>query len=73
VDTTLKKSVPTGSLLKVEAWVERREGPRKIWASCRLTDADGTVYCTGKGLVLLKPEFVAGEGDNHIPAKNPEL
>ena len=58
VDTTLKKSVPTGSLLKIEAWVERREGPRKVWAECRLSDADdGTVYCTGKGLVLLKPEY----------------
>jgi hypothetical protein len=57
IDTSLKKSVTVGSTLKLEAWVERREGARKIWICAKLSDpADDTVHCTARGLFLLSPE-----------------
>jgi acyl-coenzyme A thioesterase PaaI-like protein len=58
VNTALKKSVPVDSVLKMEAWVNRREGARKYWIGARLTDpADETcVYCEGEGLFLMSPE-----------------
>ena len=31
VDTSLKKPVAVGSLLRLEAKVDRREGARKVW------------------------------------------
>jgi acyl-coenzyme A thioesterase PaaI-like protein len=54
VDTSLKKAIPVGSLLKVEGWVERREGKRKIHIKARLSDEEGTEYATGSGLFLKK-------------------
>jgi acyl-coenzyme A thioesterase PaaI-like protein len=57
VDTTLKKAVPVGSLLRLEAWVQRREGKRKIWVGAKLVDpTDGSVHCTAKGLFLISRE-----------------
>ena len=57
IDTSLKKSVTVGSTLKLEAWVERREGARKIWICAKLSDpSDDTVHCTARGLFLLSPE-----------------
>lgn len=57
VDTSLRKPVKVGSLLKVLAWVERREGDRKVYVCARLTDVadDGeeVVHCEGRGLFLL--------------------
>ncbi len=61
IDTSLKKSVKVGQLLQVEAWIERRDGPRKVWVGCRLFDPlspTETVHCTAKGLFLLSPEYV---------------
>ena len=59
VDVSLKKPVLVGSLLRLEAWIERREGPRKIWACCKLVDPEtDQVHCTAKGLFLLSPEYI---------------
>lgn len=67
VDTTLKKSVKVGSCLQLEAWVERREGPRKVWVGCRLVDPSSpteTIHCTAKGLFLLSPEYISPVTDD---------
>lgn len=67
IDTTLKKPVKVGSLLQVEAWIEKREGPRKVWVGCRLVDPSSpteTVHCTARGLFLLSPEFVSPVTEN---------
>lgn len=54
VNTTLKKSIPVGSVLRLDASVERLEGQRKVWIKASLADpADPSiVYCTGQGLFL---------------------
>jgi len=53
VNTSLRKSVSVGSMLKIEAWVDRFEGIRKIWVKAILKDPnDGTIYCEGDGLFL---------------------
>ena len=55
VNTSLRKSVPVDSMLRIEASVDRREGSRKIWIKSRLVDANcTTVFCEGHGLFLLK-------------------
>jgi acyl-coenzyme A thioesterase PaaI-like protein len=58
VNTALKKSVPVDSVLKMEAWVNRREGERKYWIGARLSDPNNPdcVYCDGEGLFLVSPE-----------------
>eukprot|EP01036_Dinobryon_divergens_P030140 gene30140-39337_t len=59
VNTALKKAVKIGSVLKLESWVARREGKRKIWISSRLVDPEsGDIHCEGEGLFLLSPEEV---------------
>lgn len=59
VNTALKKAVKIGSVLKLESWVLRREGKRKVWISSRLVDPEsGDVHCEGEGLFLLSPEEV---------------
>lgn len=64
VNTALKKAVKIGSTLKLESWVTRREGKRKVWISSRLVDPEsGDVHCEGEGLFLLSPEEV----DKTIP------
>lgn len=51
-----------GSLLKLEAWIERREGTRKVWICSKLTDPlDGTLHCSARGLFLLSPEALVDE------------
>ncbi len=60
VNTSLKKSVAVGSVLRLEAWVKKREGARKFWISTRLSDPsdENCVYCEGEGLFLLSPEQI---------------
>jgi hypothetical protein len=59
VNTSLKKSVPVGSLLRLESWVNRRDGKRKLWIHARLSDPHThDVHCEGNGLFLLNPEHV---------------
>eukprot|EP01034_Spumella_vulgaris_P031597 gene31597-39033_t len=59
VNTSLKKSVRVGSTLKLEAWVNRKEGARKYWITSRLSDPlTGDVHCEAEGLCLLSPEEV---------------
>lgn len=60
VNTALKKSVPVNSVVKIEAWVKKKEGARKFWISARLSDPENEncVYCEGEGLFLLSPEQI---------------
>jgi acyl-coenzyme A thioesterase PaaI-like protein len=60
VNTALKKPVPVDSVLKMEAWVHRREGARKYWISAKLSDPadEECVYAEGEGLFLMNPEAV---------------
>lgn len=54
VNTSLKKAVCVGSTLKLEAWVNRIDGSRKFWISCRLVNVDnGDIHCEAEGLFLL--------------------
>ena len=56
--------MPVGSILKLESWVERREGSRKIWICAKLTDPeDNTEYCTSRGLFLLSPEALVSNNE----------
>ena len=74
VDVSLKKPVIVGSLLRIEAWIERREGPRKIWACCKLVDPETEqVHCTAKGLFLLSPEYITPPPTTttSLPTKSP--
>ncbi len=54
VDTSLKKAIPVNSLLKIQGWIERREGSRKIYIRAMLVDEVGTEYATASGLFLKK-------------------
>lgn len=55
VNTALKKSVKVDSIVKIEAWVKKREGARKFWINVRVCDPENEtcVYCEGEGLFLL--------------------
>lgn len=55
VNTALKKSVKVDSVVKIEAWVNKREGARKFWINARVSDPEdeSCVYCEGEGLFLL--------------------
>jgi hypothetical protein len=56
VDTSLKKPVQVGSVLRVEAAIVRREGHRKVFITARLTDPETSdVHCECKGIFLLPP------------------
>lgn len=54
VNTSLKKSVKVGSVLKLIAWVDRLEGSRKVWIGCKLVDPEdeSVIHCEGTGLFL---------------------
>ncbi len=55
VNTALRKSVKVGSILKLEAWVDRKEGGRKYWIKSKLVDEESDeIYCEGEGLFLSK-------------------
>ena len=56
VNTSLKKPVPVHSLLRLNAWVDRLEGKRKVWIKCNLVDPDNSsnVYSECEGLFLIK-------------------
>jgi hypothetical protein len=55
VNTSLKKAVRVGSTLRLEAWVDRKEGSRKYWIKARLSDPlTGDLHCDGDGLFLMK-------------------
>jgi acyl-CoA hydrolase len=52
VDTSLKKPIEVGSVLKIIAWIEKRDR-RKIYIGAKLVSADGlSVHATAKGLFL---------------------
>eukprot|EP01038_Epipyxis_sp_PR26KG_P016636 gene16636-22734_t len=54
VNTSLKKPVPVGSVLRLDAKVIRQEGERKFWISSYLTDSlTNDVHCEAEGLFLL--------------------
>ena len=56
IDTSLKKPVQVGAVLRVEAAIVRREGRRKVFISARLIDPVTTdVHCECKGIFLLPP------------------
>eukprot|EP01039_Chlorochromonas_danica_P008318 gene8318-9170_t len=62
VNTSLKKSVKVGSMLRLESWVNKKEGQRKYWIHSRLSDpVTHEVYCEGNGLFLLKPEHLSSD------------
>jgi hypothetical protein len=53
------KSVRVGSLLRLEAFVRKKEGTRKHWVEARLWDPlTGEVHCKGDGLFLSAKEDV---------------
>lgn len=53
VNTALKKSIEVGSLMKIEAWVDRFEGSRKVWIKAILSDPIlGTIHSESEGLFL---------------------
>ena len=59
VNCTLMKSVRVGSLLRLEAFVRKKEGTRKHWVEARLWDPlTGEVHCKGDGLFLSAKEDV---------------
>lgn len=59
INTSLKKAVKVGSTLKLEAWVNRKEGARKYWIGSRLSNSEtGDVHCEAEGLFLLSPDEV---------------
>ena len=54
IDTSLKKPVKVGSVLRVEATVSKREGPRKVYIAARLVDPEtGALHCECNGLFLM--------------------
>lgn len=57
VNTSLRKAVKVGSVLKLEAWVDRKEGSRKYWIGAKLSDGEtNEVYCEASGLFLQSKE-----------------
>jgi len=59
VNTSLMKSVKVGQVLKLEAWVQRKEGTRKYWIEAQLINPEtGDIHCKGSGLFLLASEEV---------------
>lgn len=53
VNTALRKSVKIGSILKIESWIDRVDGNRKVWVKAALSDPEnGDIYCEGDGLFL---------------------
>lgn len=58
IDTSLKRPVPIGSLLKLEATLENQDR-RKVWSNVKLTDEEGNVYCEGKGLFLINKDYLS--------------
>ena len=53
INTSLKKPVKVGSVLKVEAWVNRKEGSRKYWITSKLTHPEtNEVYYIAEGLFI---------------------
>jgi hypothetical protein len=62
VNSSLKKSVPIGSIFKLVATIQRREGERKLWISARLINPfNEEVHCEGVGLFLLNKVKTAEE------------
>lgn len=53
VDTSLKKAISINSTLKLEAWIEKREGKKKIYVKCKLWNPmTQEVHALGSGLFL---------------------
>ena len=71
VNTSLKKSVKVGSVLKLESWVDHKENHRKYWIKSRLTDpVTGVVHCEAIGLFLLSKEE-SETSPSSPPSENP--
>jgi len=73
VNTTLKKPVSVGSVLRLDASVERLEGERKVWIKSSLVDPADTnvVFCTASGLFLIpatKPSISSGVPSPSTPS-----
>ena len=51
LSVNFRKFVPLGSIMKLEAQVEKREG-RKIFVVGRITDGKGVVHVDASGLFL---------------------
>ena len=51
IEISYRRSLPLGSVVSVEAWIERIEG-RKLSIKSRLLGADGELYSEGEGLFL---------------------
>lgn len=59
IDTTLKRPVPVGSLLRVEAVITKREGPRKVFINAKLVNPHtNEIHCECNGLFLLPPPSI---------------
>lgn len=60
INTSLKNPVKVGSILKIIAWIDRIESPRKYWIKAKLIDPEDNfkIYCEGEGLFLLSPEYI---------------
>lgn len=57
INTALCKAVKVGSIMRLEAWVTKKEGSRKHWINAKLWDPDtGVIHCKAEGLFLLSPE-----------------
>ena len=54
INTSLKKAIPINSILKVEGWIERREGNRKIHIKARLINEEKEEHAVATGLFLKK-------------------
>jgi hypothetical protein len=58
INTALKKALSVNSFARVEAWIERQEGARKIWIKARLCSLPTKpsqpeiLYCEASGLFL---------------------
>ncbi len=49
----LRKPIPLGSFVLLEAWIEKREN-RKVFARAHLlSDDSSTVFCEGEGLFII--------------------
>lgn len=57
IDTSLKKSVPVGSVLAIEGSIESISG-RKVWCTAKLVDPlSGSIHCECRGLFLTNKDL----------------
>lgn len=58
INTSLKKPVAVGSVMKVEAWISKKDSDRKYWVTARMKDEanGGDVHFEAEGLFLLSKD-----------------